>query len=129
MSKRTRGYGRASRPRKQSGIMNATEREYADRLDVLRSAGQISAFWYESVTLKLGADLRYTPDFMVMLEDGSIEVHEVKGTFIRDDARVKLLAAAERFPFRFFLCVRRTKKLGGGWEITEVKSETWSEAA
>ena len=124
---RKRGYGKASQPRRIAGQMNNTEAEYADILNVKRAAGQVSEFWFECVTIKIAADCRYTPDFLVMLPDGSLEVHEVKGSFIRDDARVKLLAAAEKFPFRFYLAQRLAKKHGGGWKIEEVKSDTWSE--
>jgi hypothetical protein len=127
--RRGRPFAKASRPRKIAGVMNGTESQYADLLNLRKAAGQIAQFWYEAVTFKLGADLRFTPDFLVMAPDGSLEVHEVKGSFIRDDARVKLIAAAERFPFRFYLAQRLAKKHGGGWKIEEVRSDTWSEEA
>jgi hypothetical protein len=109
--------------------MNGTEREYADRLEVRRQTGEVASYWYESMTLKLGADCRFTADFLVLLHDGGLELHEVKGSFIRDDARVKLLAAADRYPFRFYLAQRLAKKHGGGWKIEEVRSDSWQEAA
>ena len=123
------GYGRASRPRKVAGVMNGTEKEYADRLAILKAAGKIADYWYECMTLKIGSDCRLTVDFLVMLPDGELELHECKGSFIRDDALVKLKAAADKFPLRFYLCVRQTKKQGGGWKVEEVKSDVWKEAA
>jgi hypothetical protein len=72
--------------------------------------GEIAWFAFEAVTLKLADDTRYTPDFAVMLTNGTIEMHEVKG-FMRDDARVKLRVAARLFPFVFRLA-RKTKD---GW--------------
>jgi hypothetical protein len=42
----------------------------------------------------------YTPDFMVMFANGSIEAHEVKG-FWQDDSRVKIKVAADMFPIPF----------------------------
>jgi hypothetical protein len=41
----------------------------------------------------------------------------VKG-FFRDDAKVKVKVAAEKFPLRFVVARERPKKLGGGWEVT-----------
>lgn len=80
--------------------MNKTERRRALELEALRRAGKIIAWHYEGVTLKLADDTRYTPDFMVIEDDGSIAFEETKG-FLRDDALVKIKVAAALFPFRF----------------------------
>jgi hypothetical protein len=57
---------------------------------------------FEEITLRLGDDCRYTPDFWAIGADEVLEFHEVKG-FWRDDAKVKIRVAAEKFPqFRFF---------------------------
>jgi hypothetical protein len=120
-----RGYAKASRPRHSPGVMNNTEREYADMLDIRRAAGEITAYWFERLTLKLAADSRYTPDFLVLLSCGALEIHEVKGSFIRDDAAAKLKIAADVFPYRFILAQRLSKKQGGGWKIEPVPSDTW----
>jgi hypothetical protein len=121
-------FAKASRPRKIAGVMNGLERAYGDLLNVRKAAGQVAEWWYEAVTLKLAPDCRYNPDFLVMLPDGSLEFHETKG-FQREDSIVKLKAAAEKFPFRFVLVQKQTKKQGGGWKIEEVRSDSWSEAA
>jgi hypothetical protein len=97
--------------------MNKTERRYSEHLDVLRLAGEVAAWRFEAVTLKLGVDVRYSPDFLVILPGGELELHETKG-FMRDDARVKLRCAARLFPFFTFRLVRWGK--AGGWEIEEV---------
>jgi len=61
----------------------------------------------------LGNDCWYLPDFLVVRADLVIEVHETKGRWM-DDARVKIRAAADRFPFVF----RGVKKgKGGAWEF------------
>lgn len=91
--------------------MNKTEARYERHLDVLRAAGQVRHWWFEGITLKLAHDCRLTPDFLVMLADGSLECHDVKGHF-EDDAKVKMRVAASLFPFRF-VAVRATR---GGWE-------------
>lgn len=95
-----------ARARRVAGTMNKTEAAYAIRLSGRR--------WrFEGVTLKLADDCRYTPDFMVIAEDDVIEFHEVKGHW-RDDARVKIRVAAEKFPMFRFLAATPRKD---GWDF------------
>ena len=84
--------------------------------------GQIAWFAFEGITFKLADDTRYTPDFAVMNADGTMEMHEVKGSldYIQDDAKVKIKVANDMFPFRFFLVAPITKKRGGGWQTKEI---------
>jgi len=91
--------------------MNRTEARYSGYLELLRVAGAIRWWGYESIKLRLANRTYYTPDFTVIRADGHIEFHEVKG-FLREDANVKFKVAAEQFPFEF-LMVRRA---GSGWE-------------
>ena len=100
--------------------MNKTEAEYADALEARKARGEIVWWRYEAITLKLADNTRYTPDFLLMLPDGELQVHETKGGFIREDGWQKLKIAAGLFPFRFFLCQKRAKKDGGDWLIKEV---------
>jgi len=100
--------------RMKTGVMNKTEAAYADHLEFRRRAGEVAQVWFEGVTLKLAERCRYTPDFLVMLTDGRIEAHEVKGHW-QDDARVKIKVAAEKFPFRFVAVRAVAKREGGGW--------------
>lgn len=100
--------------------MNKTEAEYAGMLEARKGSGEILWWAYEAVTLKLADNTRYTPDFLVMLADGTLEIHETKGGFIREDGWLKLKVAAGMFPFRFFLCQKQAKKAGGGWQIRRV---------
>jgi hypothetical protein len=97
--------------------MNKLEKRYAGHLELLSLAGEVAAWRFESLTLKLAVDVRYTPDFLVILPGGEIECHETKG-FLRDDARVKLRCAARMFPWLVFRLVRWGKS--GAWEIEEV---------
>lgn len=101
--------------RLKAGTMNKTEQAYADHLEWLRRMGEVQWFAFEAMTLKLADDTRYTPDFIVMAACGQLEAHEVKG-FWKDDARVKIKVAAEKFPFRFIAVKAKAKKDGGGWE-------------
>lgn len=99
---------------RKPGVMNKTEEAYAAHLEKRKLAGEISDYKYEAYTLKLAKDTRYTPDFMVLLPDGTMEFHEVKG-YWQDDAKVKIKVAARLFP-HVFLAVRKVKK---DWEITD----------
>jgi hypothetical protein len=102
----------------KAGEMNNLERRYAmEKLEPLKLAGIIFDYYFEAVTLKLAKDTRYTPDFFVVLYDGAIQCHEVKG-FWRDDAKVKIKVAAEKFKHFIFIAAQRLpKKQGGDWII------------
>jgi hypothetical protein len=113
LNRRTLALGRL-----KPGVQNRTEAEYAALLESRKIAGEIAWYAFEGVTFKLAADTRYTPDFAVMLADGRMEMHEVKG-FWRDDAKIKIKVAAEMFPFRFVALKKRSKKSGGGWDVEE----------
>lgn len=85
---------------RQRGSMNKTETAYGAHLELLKRAGEIIWYVFEGIKLRLADKTFYTPDFFVMRQDGTLEVHEVKG-FWEDDARVKIKVAAEHFPFQF----------------------------
>jgi hypothetical protein len=97
--------------RLKAGAMNQTEAAYARILDARRAAGEVVWYRFEGFKLRLADATFYTPDFAVMLADGTLECHEVKGHW-QDDARVKIKVAAEMYPFRF-LAIRKVKKT---WE-------------
>lgn len=107
-------------PPELNPAMNKTEAEYAGMLEARRLRGEVAWWRYEAITLKLADNTRYTPDFLVMLPDGVLEIHETKGGFIREDGWLKLKVAAALFPFRFFLCQKASKKDGGEWSIRRV---------
>lgn len=105
-----------------AGTMNNTEAAYAKTLEARKIAGEILWFAFEAITLKIASNqCRYTPDFAVMLADGSIEFHEVKGSMaiFQDDAKVKAKVASDTFPARFVVVTPRPKKDGGGWQYHE----------
>ena len=104
--------------RHERGQMNRLERAYGEMLMTRKLAGEIAEYHFEAVKFRLADLTYYTPDFMVMLPDGLIEFHEVKG-FWEDDARVKIKVAAEIYPFKFVAASRLAKKLGGGWKFEE----------
>lgn len=98
--------------------MNKTEAAYSERLKALEFTGAVQWFKFEGIKLRLADNTFYTPDFAVMLQDGTMELHEVKG-FWQDDARAKIKIAADLYPFRFIAVKLRPKKDGGGWDTEE----------
>lgn len=102
--------------RLKAGQMNKTEAAYAAELQARQVAGEVAWYRFEGIKLRLADNTFYTPDFAVMLADGQMEAHEVKG-FWRDDARAKIKIAADMYPFRFIAVKVRAKKDGGGWSV------------
>lgn len=98
--------------RLKAGAMNKTEAEYASMLEARKRAGEIAWYNFEGVKLRLADATFYSPDFAVMLSNGQMEMHEVKG-FWQDDARVKIKVAAALFPFAFFAI----QKKRGAWVV------------
>ncbi len=90
--------------------MNRWEQLYSEELSGRLTAGDITWFAYEPIRLRLAKATGYTPDFTVVLADGHLEFHEVKG-FWRDDARVKIKVAAEMYPWARFVIVTRREKV------------------
>lgn len=102
--------------RLKTGERNKSEAAYEEHLRVRQVAGEVAWFRFEGLKLRLADNTFYTPDFAVMMADGSIECHEVKG-FWADDARVKIKVAADQYPFRFIAVTAVAKKHGGGWKV------------
>lgn len=88
---------------REPGNMNRLEARYASELDLRTHclAPEVLSVRFEAMKIRLADKTFYTPDFMLVMRDGTVEFHEVKG-FWEDDARVKVKVAAEMFPeFRF----------------------------
>jgi hypothetical protein len=101
------------------GAMNKTEAAYDKHLALMQHAGEIQWRKFEGLKLRLADNTFYTPDFAVMLANGQIEMHEVKGArgIFTDDAKVKVKVAAEMYPFLFVVAFPIPKNKGGGWEF------------
>lgn len=104
--------------RMKQGVMNKTEAEYDAILREKMFYGDVAWYRFEGIKLRLADNTFYTPDFVLMLSDGIIECHEVKG-FWRDDARVKIKIAADMYPFRFKALTKRSSKKGNGFVVEE----------
>lgn len=102
-----------------AGVMNKTEKRYADFLDLRKRAGEILWWKFEGIKLRLADKTFLTPDFAIMNSDYSIQLDDIKG-FMMDDANVKIKVAAEMYPFRFNIV--RKGKTALSWIITPVGS-------
>lgn len=105
--------------RMKAGVRNSTEADYENLLETRRCIGEVLWYRFEGITLRIAKGVSYTPDFVVMLASGEIELHEVKG-YWRDDARAKTRVAAEQFPFRIIAITRPSRKKGAGWVFEEI---------
>lgn len=102
------------------GKMNKAEAAFEFQLKLDMQAGLVLDYRFEAVTLKLGPDCRYTPDFMVVNADGTISMIDVKAFWVKqgkphieDDARAKMAMATDKFPwFEFALAWQEAS----GWE-------------
>lgn len=133
---KTRG---KAKNRKKPGEMNKNESAAALYLATLKNAGTILEFWFEAVTFKLADDVRYTPDFKILLPDGCIRFADVKSArrvkdpatkewtgayraFEEDDAKAKIRIAARLHPEEFFLLY--LDRDSGQWTEKAITSET-----
>lgn len=129
-----RGRGRTTRH--TPGTMNRTEQRYADVLRDRIAAKEILWCEFEGVKLKLAPATFWTPDFVLMLADGTIEFREVKGmrkakaatdgkpkvteaARIEDHSNVKIKVAASMFPFRFSVVYQNAS---GIWIEREIEA-------
>lgn len=76
----------------QVGKMNQTETRHSRRLE---ADPDVVSWLYESVKVRSGKERAWlTPDFFVVYADGSLGFDEVKGGYVREDARAKFQAGA-----------------------------------
>lgn len=105
-------------PSKVRGRMNKTESRYADILDRRQQSGIVLEWRYEAMTFRLTTPvggkkaLTYTPDFMVLKHDGTMEFVEVKGGFATNESLNRLKVASEMFPW---FCWVLAEYVGGEW--------------
>jgi hypothetical protein len=103
---------RAARSNLNELGQNKTEARFARHLEDVRVLGGIREYGFERIKFRLAGRTFYTPDFDVVQHDGSMMCFEVKG-FWRDDARVKIKVAADKFRHIGFVAVRW---VDGTWE-------------
>ena len=106
--------------RREPGSMNGLETSFSEELTRRVNAGELLWWLHESMTVKLGPDCRYTPDFLTQMPDGELVIYETKG-FMEAKSLVKIKATHTQFPFRIIVVKKRAKKDGGGFAEEEVK--------
>lgn len=114
---KTKRKGKGKLPKPSATGLNRMEAKYAAHLDALVLTGEVVDWWFEPFNLQVrdlkqgraSEDareerdrlkqnrtslnvLRYTPDFLVQLPDGTLEIHELKG--FRENAGVARFKAA-----------------------------------
>ncbi len=125
-----KGPGRArgrQLPGHKKGKMNSTEAAYEQVLRARKQTGQILNYEFEPLSLVISRPpesqaVRWTPDFMVLNADMTIDMVDVKGTRPDEQAqRAKIKTAAEKYwYFRFVVARKQRKKDGGGWKHEEI---------
>lgn len=95
--------------------MNKLESLYAAHLNLRKQDGEIVAWSFEHIRIRLANGAWFKPDFLVRLTSGEIQSHETKG-FMREAAAVRLKVAAEITPWRFVL----VKRIKGRWTFANV---------
>lgn len=101
---------------------NKTERRYGHFLEGEKQAGRILYYKFGSVKLRLADECTYTADYLVMMSDGVLELHDVKAFYkstgkpgITDDSLAKMKLAAELFP----IPVKAVWEQDGVWKYRE----------
>lgn len=89
---------KASAREVQPPRMNKTERRYRDEiLEPALRVGLIRKYRFEAINIRLGERTFHRPDFYVVTAEGEIQIHEIKGGFVREDARMKFKTAAAEY--------------------------------
>ena len=78
-------------------------------------AGESVGYWFESMRLKIGEGAWYKTDWLEILANGSVIIHEVKG-HMREAARVRLLAIRDKYK----LPMRLARLVKGQWVVEEL---------
>lgn len=101
------------RPTTDEAKLNQTETAY---LRYLETQGD---FWIgiQCIILKIGYDVRYTPDFAA-LDRAGLRLIDTKGEHVWEDSKIKIRMAARLFPWIRFVIAKRQ---GALWHHTEIK--------
>jgi hypothetical protein len=98
------------------GRMNKLEKRYAAHLEWRREAGEIVRWDFEPEKFRLAeiGDACYlTPDFRLLMADGTVEFHDTKGWRTEEDAKIKIKWFRQRHPYPLVIVMEDRKN--GGW--------------
>ena len=102
----------------KSRYKSKLEQRFAWELESRQKIGLVTWWAYEPVTLVIvdagGKRCRYTADFVAQNNNSDLIFYECKG-FLREAARIRFLAAKERYPFWTFKMIHLSK-YGQSWE-------------
>ena len=104
------------RPCTDEQKLNKTEKAYLLHLRCILPRDAYIGI--QNITLKLGDDCRFTPDFSYINENGRMTFVDIKG-FQREDALVKIKAASRMFRWARFVIVTKEKT---GWNEREIRT-------
>jgi hypothetical protein len=90
---------------------NKWERNYAQYLDLRKYIKEIACYRYEGLAFRLATNTYLHPDFLVVMPDGRMEIHEVKG-HKREKWWARFKIAREMFPWFTWRVVKIEK---GQW--------------
>ena len=116
IAKGNRSQGRYGK-RHIKGEMNKTEESYSDILETRKLAGDIAEWFFEPCSWRYGKGARFSADFMIVHNDGSLEFVDCKGGGPENEAATcRGKACAEKYWFfTFSKVIKLSKKDGGGW--------------
>jgi len=108
--------------KRQEDQLTKTELRYLRLLKVQREP--LCRILIQAIRLNLGlTNLNYTPDFCVVRPDRTLEMHEVKGAHVYEDARVKFKQAVATYPMFYWVWAQWEQ---GQWRYQIVEpSETY----
>lgn len=93
--------------------LNGTERRWFERLQIQLYDGEIREVISQAIKFRLAHPrCWYLPDFAVLHNDGALELQEIKGPRIWDDALVKFKVAREQYS-------------GFRWSMWQWKKREW----
>lgn len=108
--------------------MNRTEaRFWREQVWPAVTAGEVQWWAFEGLKFRLGKNLLYIPDFDILQSDGALWCVDTKGTWggtrkhpeqyagWKEDARVKIRAAADQYPWVRFFGAHKTKGRSPTW--------------
>jgi hypothetical protein len=100
-------------PKRKGRSPNKTETEFGLILEAQKRRGDILFYSYEGFSLRWGDGMRYTPDYIVFVDNAPIKLVEVKGAHIwdRDIVRFKGCRAEWKQWFEFEM----HQKKQGSW--------------
>lgn len=112
---KAKGPRKARYTRHEKGKRNKLEARYEAHLGMLKAAGEIYDFAFEPEKFRLaneGDACYFTPDFRVLLNDGTVEFHDTKG-FMEEDALIKIKWFVQQHPYPLVI----VKWVKGDWQL------------